>query len=379
MTDDRDGVRTAGAGDDEFDDSDLDADDMVDILDNHERGTTTPYQSPAKPKPSFRSPGKQKFNPANVFIFGERPSMPCADLPDFEDPEVMAELQAAEQDIIREGSSQHGISLRGEETLTISRLELDFIKQATYRAGYRRGLAKLQTALTPGTFPFLSLPAELRLVFYSHYFTDRNPATNGKDGRVHALPTRLSAAMIHCCPNANTWCQTPRPWISTSLLATCKQIYAEARDDFLYKDRHFYAPAARHSNEFRRIDPALRFWQYIQHLDLDITSDANRGMRFETGNLIVHLVALLKGGSSLKTFKLKYLATGRSNSIERFSDLQIRGAISITQVFKDWHEPADAEELQRKQKLERLLLGILGCACEFVPPVPNMSYYVCRC
>jgi hypothetical protein len=150
----------------------------------------------------------------------------------------------------------------------------------------------------------------------------------------------------------------------------CKQIYHEARDDYLYRHRHFHAPVGRFDDAFRRVSPSLRFWQYIQHLDLEITSRANVGPRYETGNLIVHLTALLRGGQNLRSLRLKYHATGRQEAILRFKEMSVRkdGVVSLTQVFKDWIEPDEKLEKARREKLERLLFGILDCASYDAPP-----------
>jgi hypothetical protein len=139
-------------------------------------------------------------------------------------------------------------------------------------------------------------------------------------------------------------------------------VYHEARDDFLYKDRQFHAPVGKFDAKFREMRPQLRFWQYIQDLTLEITSEANETARFETGTLATHLVALLRGGQNLKSFKLRYLATGREESITRFKDLALKGCknIVLTQAFKDYYEPSEKGLEEKKARLERLLLGMLG-------------------
>ena len=349
--------RQSDSSDDEFADSELDVEDMVEVLDTTEQGIAEPYQSPSKRIMGVRrgpSPTVSEYDRSMKGV-------------DFDNPAIQVALEAAEEGIIFDGSSQYDITMKGEESITLTRAQLDLIKENSFLAGHHYG----RRVVDP--FPFMSLPAELRLVFYSHYFADRNPITqNSLDhksdlGRIRALPRRINDNMAHCCATSNVWCSTTRPRISTNLLATCKQIYYEARDDYLYKGRKFHAPVGRFDDKFRRIDPALRFWQYIQHLDLDITAEANKGARFETGNMIVHLVALLRGGQNLKSFRLRYLANARASSVERFQDLNIKGAVSLTQVFKDWHEPSESETATRTEKLERLLFGILGCACESGP------------
>jgi hypothetical protein len=338
--------------DDEFEDSELDNQDMLDLLDNHEKGLITPYQSPVK---------KRDNTPASARSHVAQPNEPKE--PDFTDPSIVAALEEAESQVIALPTPTNNDPSNNTEVVTLTRAGLEAIKRNAFTAG--RNHAHKPAA----PFPFLSLPAELRLVFYSHYFHDRNPATSGT--RASALPSRLSDH-THCCASTNTWCKTPRPWISTALLRTCQQIYHEARDDFLYKYRMFSAPVGRMDGSFKEIRPHLRFWQYIQHLDLEISAKNNCSARYETGSLVIHLVALLRGGQYLKSFQLKYAATGRVESITRFKDLSVKGKVSLTQVFKDWSEPGEHEEAERRERLERLLFSILGCACKcFRLPLPS--------
>jgi hypothetical protein len=321
------------ASDDEFDDSELSGQDMINALENTERTFAIPQQQDVLPIATRKS---TEFQPLD------------SSEPDFSDPSIISALNDAEVDAT--GLLSH--SQPNTELIMLTRAQLDAIKRSAFTLGRK-------TAQKVGApFPFLSLPAELRLIFYAYYFIDRNSVTGGRSAS--ALPARISDPM-HCCSANNTWCKTARPWVSTNLLVTCKQIYHEARDDFLYRGRRFKAQVGKFDMAMR---PHLRFWQFIQHLDLQIDSDITRIARYETGNLIVHLVALLRGGQNLKSFKLKYMATRRIESITRFKDLSVKGSVSLTQVFKDWFEPDEGEELRRKERLERLLLSILGCACK---------------
>jgi hypothetical protein len=313
------------SSDDEFGDNELSGQAMIDILDHTELSFIIPYP-----------PSTQKIDARDgidVFIGIKAESSPLDAEPDFADQTIAAALEDAEMQVI--GANSELCS--GEAVITLTRAELELIKRNAFIAGRRT----IRTHKSP--FPFLALPAELRIIFYKYYFFDRNPLSAGH--QASALPNRLSDSK-HCCSSDNTWCKTVRPRISTNILLTCKQIYRETRDDFLYKDRRFKASVGRFDVEFKAIRPHLRFWH-------------------ETGNLIVHLVALLRGGQNLKSFKLKYAGTGRVESITRFKDLSVRGPVSLTQVFRDWFEPEEKEELRRKERLERLLFSILGCACGF--------------
>jgi hypothetical protein len=272
---------------------------------------------------------------------------------DFTDPAIVAALKNAETHVVNTEPQTRS----GDEVIALTRAELEAIKRNAFSAG--RKMARKDSS----RFPFLDLPAELRVIIYTHYFTDRNPLTAGH--QASALPNRLSDTQ-HCCSSTNTWCKTVRPLISTNLILTCKQIYHEARDDFLYKGRRFKASVGRFDVEFKAIRPHLRFWQYMQHLDLEINPAMNMSARYETGNLIVHLVALLRGGQNLRSFRLKYAATERAESIMRFKDLNVNGAVSLTQVFKGWFEPDEKDVVRKKERLERLLFSILGCACELI-------------
>jgi len=328
---------------DEFDDSELTGEDLINALDETEQTYASPSRSNLSPIRLFLPPAIQPV--VLVPATSQRAKLNYGSDPNFSDPIIVAALEQADRQVLN-GQDYHN------EVITMTRLELEQIKRNAFSAGWRDGYREQQP------FPFLNLPAELRLIFYEHYFADNNPVTAGRTAA--ALPDRLSNS-LHCCDEKKTWCSTNRPHIPTALLQTCRQIYQEARDDFLYKDRHFKASIGKFDSQFKKIRPHLRFWQYIQHVELELTPAINRSAGYEAGNLVDHLVALLRGGQNLKSFKLKYAASGRQDAVMKFKTLSIQGPVSITQVFKDWFEPDD-KELQRKKKLEMLLFEMLHCS-----------------
>ncbi|KIW00622.1 hypothetical protein, variant [Verruconis gallopava] len=316
--------------DDSFDDGDCVEQDLIDVLDQAER--------------AYRIPFLQAEDAEE-----EKPLSPVSNQrSDFAVPSLSTPLTGAV-----------GQRTAVDDIVTLTREELETIKRDAFIAGLK--FAQKSQLI----FPFLNLPAELRLVFYRHYFLDRNPQTF--ENCAAALPNRLNDP-VHCCSPESTWCKTVRPWISTSLMLACKQIYYETRDEYLYKNRVFKASIGRFDDRFKEMRPHLRFWQYIQHFELELTPEINQSARHETGALIVDLIALLRGGKNLKSFKLTYMANERIQSISRFEDLSIQGNVSLTQSFRDWLKPGPKEELERKDRLEKLLFGILGCASYNAPP-----------
>lgn len=286
----------------------------------------------------------------------------------FNDPIIANTLRDAERLALSAKTPSDASLNEPEEVISLTRAQLELIKQNAFLAGQ----GTFSTSLS--AFPFLNLPAELRLVVYSHYFHDRNPLTAGHWSS--ALPNRLSDK-DHCCSKDNIWCKTVRPKISTNLLATCKQVYHETRDHCLYKGRWFKASIRRFDSSFDAMRPNLSFWQHIQHVDLVIAPD--RGVNvYASRRLILALIPILRGGQNLKSFKLKHEAGGNEGNIEKFQELKINGPVSLTQVFRDWYEPDKMKEAERKARLENLLFAIRDCSCELNTALQFSLTFTCH-
>jgi hypothetical protein len=163
--------------------------------------------------------------------------------------------------------------------------------------------------------------------------------------------------------------------MNMALLQTCKQIYLEARDDVLYKDRKFHAEVHDLALGLTEYGPNLRFWKYIRHLHLTITGSVEFVRKRQVRAGIEYIVALLYGGSNLRSFKLDYKIRGHSNAVSFFEDLRVKGPVSITQVFNDWDDEAGRRwEVQRVERLETLMLKMLSLPGRFfIPPNHYLS------
>lgn len=210
---------------------------------------------------------------------------------------------------------------------------------------------------------------EIRLTIYDCALRDTNPNTTG--GKSQALPSRKRLASILVVfgdvdpieetvwPNADE-----KPWINLALLRTCKQVYRETRDEFLYQNRHFEAKAVLDHGfkHVMKLSPKLGFWQHIQHVHLILRPVDNYTQWAQHVNFGVDsLTALLGGGKKLKSFQLSWQFTQFADHIKHFGGLQISGSIVITQHFDDANVK-DGQKLtaQREERIKSLMTSMQG-------------------
>jgi hypothetical protein len=272
--------------------------------------------------------------------------------PDFEDPALVSAILKAEQAAMQchhlgSPTKRRRIE-QNEDMITISRSDLQAAVQNAAWQAYAAGRRSYHVDWRKhNVFDFLKLPPELRMMIYKYSLEEKGqPATNTQTA---AIPYRLGNTLDW------KWAHF-RPQIRTALLRTCKQIYYETRDSILYKNRYFEAQINRFDAVFRDFAPHMIHWQYLQHLQLTI-DDLSR-FRLGIRRYLDHIVALLRGGRHLMSFNLVYKITKNPEHIMGFQDLQVKGSVSITQVFDDGARGLPGERVQDERRTRlRSLLG----------------------
>jgi hypothetical protein len=202
---------------------------------------------------------------------------------------------------------------------------------------------------------FLDLPAELRLLVYGYASQDTNPITRHA-GIVAALPRRLPYTYN---PEA-FWGSMAKPSIGLApLMRTCWQVYREARDEFLYRDRRFAAYPSRLDHALRDAAPSMAFWAHIQRLSL-LVKHASTLKTLEVRRGIECLTSALNGGKKLRSLEL-VADLGRHDDILLFGGLRVQGPITITQRFTDDTQGAgEAQVEEREARLQKVMLQMRG-------------------
>ncbi|TID15352.1 putative ubiquitin carboxyl-terminal hydrolase 12 [Venturia nashicola] len=246
--------------------------------------------------------------------------------PDFQDPGNFTSLELVEQQ-----ARSAGLPMTAE---------LQAILRNAFTAGY---MSQHRAWKRRYTYDFLTLPAEIRLSIYSYALRDTNPTTAG--GKTQALPTRKRVLSIMdffseddpidetVWPDADE-----KPWINLALLRTCKQVYRETRNEFLYRHRQFNAKAVLDEGfkHVMKLSPKLTFWQHIQHIHIilrPVDNSSQWARHVHKG--VDSLTALLRGGKKLKSFQLSWQFTQFADHIKYFGSLKVLGPIVITQHFDD--------------------------------------------
>ncbi|KAE9973495.1 hypothetical protein EG328_004395 [Venturia inaequalis] len=245
--------------------------------------------------------------------------------PDFQDPDNLASLDAIEQQ-----ARSAGLPMTAE---------LQAILRNAFTAGH---MSQHRAWKRRYTYDFLTLPAEIRLSIYFYALRDTNP--NTARGITQALPSRRRLSIMHLLGEAGPieetiWpCADEKPWINLALLRTCKQVYRETRDEFLYQNRHFEAKAVLDEGfkDVMNLSSNMVFWQHIQHLHLILrpVDNATQWARHVYKG-VDSLTALLAGGKKLKSFQLSWQFTQFADHIKYFGSLKVSGSIVITQHFDD--------------------------------------------
>ncbi|KAF2434446.1 hypothetical protein EJ08DRAFT_657196 [Tothia fuscella] len=261
----------------------------------------------------------------------------------------------------------------GQQLPTISMSAADFqnalqeafiLGRTSYNAAWRR----------KNVFRFLDLPAEMRVLIYEHALQDTNDKTKDEKCTL-ALPIPTSKSKFGNWSNVTM--RHKRPTFNTALLRTCKQIYYETREDFLYKERHFKASIKRLDKGFLDFAPNLRFWSHIRHFSLVLENPE----LFKTIDLacgIETIVTLLDGGKNLQSFKLDFDCVSflDHDRIFLLKGLKVptQASISITQHFFDWTEVRAKEvERAREAKLHDLMAHMRGADGLKAPGVEVMT------
>lgn len=201
-------------------------------------------------------------------------------------------------------------------------------------------------------------------MLYEYALRDTNPYTAGR--HVPSLPRcQQSLYSDGCLDEEPVWVDADKkPWINMSLMRTCKQVYYEARDEVLYRNRHFDATAVLNS-QFKQImkeAPRFTFWQHIQHVHLILRPVDNREQwRRHVQSGIQGLTSFLRGGRKLKSFQLSWEFTQHTDQITKFEDLRVSGSIIVTQCFDDASmSDGRSKEAEREWRIRRLLKSMQG-------------------
>ncbi|QDS75201.1 hypothetical protein FKW77_008825 [Venturia effusa] len=281
--------------------------------------------------------------------------------PDFQDPDNIASLE-----LVKQQARNAGLPLNAE---------MQAILHNAFTAGH---MSQHRVWKRRYTYDFLTLPAEIRLSIYGYSLRDTNPNTVGKN--IQALPSckRLSSTLEgHCYVGRVAQTAWPdvdeKPWINLALLRTCKQVYRETRDEFLYRTRHFDAKAVLDNtfDQVMKLSPKLVFWQHIQHIHLilrpvDNYTQWTRHVYFGVDSLI----ALLCGGKRLKSFQLSWQFTQFAERIKNFGALQVSGSIVITQHFDDATVKDGRDRTaEREERIKLLIKSMQG-----LPPDAIVQY-----
>jgi hypothetical protein len=170
---------------------------------------------------------------------------------------------------------------------------------------------------------------------------------------------RIGGTLVWIAPEENL-----KPWINLSLLRTCKQVYGEARDKILYRNRKFETRVSLDSKFESIMQSAhkLVFWQHIQHLHL-VLRPVNHVFQWRrhVNNGIECLMALMRCGKRLKSFHLCWESTQLSEKIKMFGNLQLSGSIVLTQHFDDQNmEAGEGEETERENRIRATMLNMQG-------------------
>lgn len=164
-------------------------------------------------------------------------------------------------------------------------------------------------------------------------------------------------------------CADEKPWINLALLRTCKQVYRETRDEFLYQNRHFEAKAVLDEGfkDVMNLSSNMVFWQHIQHLHLILrpVDNATQWARHVYKG-VDSLTALLAGGKKLKSFQLSWQFTQFADHIKYFGSLKVSGSIVITQHFDD-ATVKDGQNItsERENRIKSLIKTMQGLRRKF--------------
>lgn len=210
-------------------------------------------------------------------------------------------------------------------------------------------------------------------MLYEYALRDTNPNTAGS--KIQALPSQKGRSSIvdvlFGSVEDNVWPDgDEKPWINLALLRTCKQVHHEARDEFLYKNRHFDAKAVL-NNSFKhvmKLAPKLEFWQHIQHIHL-ILRPVDNGKQWarHVHYGINSLTALLRGGKKLKSFQLSWQFTQFPEHIRHFENLRVSGSIVIRQHFDDATvKDGQVKMVEREERIKLLIKSMQGLRREYM-------------